>query len=168
MAIIGGQIRCSACNEWKKLKCFQPSIVKRGCGECKPCKYLRKKKDRQKNKLKRNESAKKYRQKKGAKWRREVRKRAYNKNPDRSKCYNLRRYGMTIDEFKSLKKKQKGKCACCGATKNTDGKSLYVDHCHKTGEIRGLLCRKCNTGIGLLGDTVDRLERALKYLKGIS
>lgn len=43
---------------------------------------------------------------------------------------------------------------------------LVVDHCHNTNEVRGLLCVRCNAGLGQLGDTIEGLERALKYLKG--
>ena len=43
---------------------------------------------------------------------------------------------------------------------------IHVDHDHKTNELRGILCQKCNTALGSLGDTVESLERAVKYLKG--
>ena len=42
----------------------------------------------------------------------------------------------------------------------------HIDHDHKTGEFRGWLCRNCNTGLGSLGDTIEGLERGIKYLKG--
>jgi hypothetical protein len=65
--------------------------------------------------------------------------------------------------YTRLYEEQKGVCAKCGKT-NDDGVSLAVDHCHTTGTIRGLLCRKCNVGIGLLGDNIEGLQAALDYL----
>jgi hypothetical protein len=67
-------------------------------------------------------------------------------------------------------KEQDGLCACCGEKqdyKTVDGKGqeLFVDHCHETGRIRGLLCGRCNTGIGILGDTLDHLKKAVTYLE---
>lgn len=54
-------------------------------------------------------------------------------------------------------------CAICGGTE--PGRRLAIDHDHDTGLVRGLLCRKCNGAIGLLGDSADRLEAALAYLR---
>tara|TARA_R100000773_G_C4156599_1_gene76293 strand:+ start:287 stop:562 length:276 start_codon:yes stop_codon:yes gene_type:complete len=46
-----------------------------------------------------------------------------------------------------------------------DGAFVWqLDHCHETGDFRGWLCKKCNTGLGLLGDNVTELSRAIKYL----
>lgn len=52
-------------------------------------------------------------------------------------------------------------CACCGAT----DRKLWLDHDHETMEFRGWICGGCNTGIGQLGDTMEGLERAMRYLK---
>lgn len=54
-------------------------------------------------------------------------------------------------------------CECCGRRKR--GKALSLDHCHTSGHFRGWLCDKCNLGIGLLGDDMEALERALLYLR---
>ena len=53
-----------------------------------------------------------------------------------------------------------GKCNICSKPEDT----LCVDHCHKTGKIRGLLCFDCNTGLGKLGDDVQSIQRAIDYL----
>jgi|SRR5882724_2224459 len=53
-------------------------------------------------------------------------------------------------------------CECCG---KVTGKTLHLDHCHATGEFRGWLCGQCNPGIGLLGDDIPALRRALAYLE---
>jgi hypothetical protein len=69
------------------------------------------------------------------------------------------RHGITGDEFALLAEAQEFCCAICG-----QAKALCVDHDHGTGEIRGLLCKKCNSGIGLLGDDPVRVAIALTYL----
>lgn len=87
------------------------------------------------------------------------------KNPDhaakKAKSYKLRQYNLTPDEFAYMVLEQGGVCAICQKVPEI----LYVDHDHNTGVIRGLLCQKCNSGIGFLGDTLEGLEKAVKYLK---
>lgn len=81
---------------------------------------------------------------------------------------NLRRnYRMTPDDFNKLWKDQDGKCAICQIDMQPRGRKLdaaAVDHNHATGEVRGLLCRACNHGIGCLKDSPDVLKAAAKYL----
>lgn len=63
-------------------------------------------------------------------------------------------------------------CAVCQRPESVidprkgETKELAVDHCHETGRIRGLLCNNCNRAIGLLGDSVELLLKAVEYLKG--
>jgi len=76
-----------------------------------------------------------------------------------------RRFGITLDQFNEMYKKQEGKCLICNATESMLGHRLAVDHCHTTGKIRGLLCKSCNMGIGNLKENVDNLQNAIKYLK---
>jgi len=73
----------------------------------------------------------------------------------------LKTYNLTPESFELLKEKQNGVCGVC--EKETEG-NLYVDHCHKTGEVRGLLCNTCNSGIGKLGDKSNSLYKAYVYL----
>jgi hypothetical protein len=77
-----------------------------------------------------------------------------------------KKYGITAEEYYKLEETQQYSCKVCGIHKDSLGKRLCVDHCHDTGLIRGLLCDKCNTGIGKLGDSIEGLQRALKYLEG--
>lgn len=80
--------------------------------------------------------------------------------------YSLkRRYGITSDDYVALLEKQHYKCAICRLDQCKTGRNFAVDHCHATGKIRGLLCSACNVGIGNLQDSVDLLEKAIKYLK---
>ena len=75
---------------------------------------------------------------------------------------NLKRHGITENEWHILYNKQQGKCAICLEISN---KKLHVDHCHSTGRIRGLLCGACNMGIGQLKDNPNILRQAIKYLE---
>ena len=76
----------------------------------------------------------------------------------------LRRYELTVPEFDAMLQAQGGCCAIC-RKENADGGRLHVDHDHDTGRVRGLLCRACNRGMGLLRDDPDRLAAAIHYLQ---
>jgi len=81
--------------------------------------------------------------------------------------YHLTKYNITKETYDILSNSQNNVCAICkkpNNIKNGKIKKLGVDHCHKTGRIRGLLCTKCNIGIGMLDDNVNFLESAIKYL----
>jgi hypothetical protein len=54
-------------------------------------------------------------------------------------------------------------CEACGASSGK--KSLHLDHCHETGIFRGWLCSNCNTGLGLIGDSIEAVERILAYVR---
>lgn len=73
-----------------------------------------------------------------------------------------RRYGIEPEQYESLLVKQAGVCAICGTKPN--GKTLAVDHCHKTQKIRGLLCLNCNSLLGHCKDDPSRLLKAIHYL----
>lgn len=72
-------------------------------------------------------------------------------------------YNISLEEYNSMLCAQNGVCAICGGSK-IKGSSLAVDHCHKTGKVRGLLCFNCNAGIGQLKDSHALVLRAAKYL----
>jgi recombination endonuclease VII len=79
-------------------------------------------------------------------------------------AYVLKTYGITGDEYWALYEAQGGECAICGRAKGLR-KRLSVDHDHRTGEVRGLLCTPCNRGIlGHVRDDVLTLIRAIRYL----
>ena len=79
-----------------------------------------------------------------------------------------RKYGLSLQEYEELLVAQDGDCAICGQPETTRLRGrlnlLGVDHDHRTGRVRGLLCRKCNTAIGLLADNPELLSRAVRYL----
>lgn len=72
-------------------------------------------------------------------------------------------YGLSKEEYLELLDRQKGGCAICKTKPGS--KLLAVDHCHRSGKVRGLLCSNCNTGLGLLGDSKRLLAKALSYLR---
>jgi hypothetical protein len=74
-------------------------------------------------------------------------------------------YGITIDDYNQLFINQKGCCKICNNHQSQLKRQLHVDHCHKTLKVRGLLCQKCNTAIGLFEENIEAINNALIYLK---
>jgi hypothetical protein len=77
---------------------------------------------------------------------------------NRRRGYLQRRYGLSRADYDALLKRQGGVCAICGKPSE---KTLCVDHCHATGTIRGLLCRKCNLGLRLPDRRSDSADRGI-------
>lgn len=79
------------------------------------------------------------------------------------------KFGISLDEFKEIERAQNGNCAICGKkeSKKRNGRPvrLSVDHDHATGIIRGLLCTRCNTAIGLFEENPRFLRQAVEYLQ---
>jgi len=74
-------------------------------------------------------------------------------------------YGMSgWDEFDALWEATEGRCGICRKPLDQDGKDTHVDHSHLTGKVRGILCGKCNIGIGHFDDDVERMADAITYL----
>ncbi|CCK31317.1 hypothetical protein BN159_6938 [Streptomyces davaonensis JCM 4913] len=74
-----------------------------------------------------------------------------------------RQYGLTVAERDAMIASQMGLCVIC-----LKAPAVHVDHCHKTGRVRGVLCFNCNSAIGKLGDDPDAARRAAAYLEGIA
>lgn len=98
-------------------------------------------------------------------------KRWRERNPEKAKKFNgysrkrhlKHEYGTDPETVAAIATKQQHRCAICAQVK-----LLGVDHDHHSGKIRGLLCKSCNLGIGLLGDNEEGLARALEYFRGQS
>lgn len=87
-------------------------------------------------------------------------------NPEKLKQRTLKRYyGIDLSDYNLLLKKQNDCCAICKVHKDELKLPLCVDHCHKTGKVRGLLCKSCNSGIGFLKDSYSLCRSAASYLK---
>lgn len=94
------------------------------------------------------------------------------RNPEKHKAlqrkYFLKgRYGLTVEQYEEMLKKQDSKCAICGSKDKRNDRVDYfaIDHCHTTGTIRELLCHSCNRGLGYLNDSIHTLKAALRYLE---
>ena len=74
-------------------------------------------------------------------------------------------YGITLDDWKRLLEDQNYRCGICFKHSSEETMNMVVDHDHKTGVIRGLLCRNCNTALGLLKDSVENMKSAIDYLE---
>jgi hypothetical protein len=76
-------------------------------------------------------------------------------------------YGLSKEKYLDILECQGACCAICkSSTANSKiSERLFVDHCHETGEVRGLLCHGCNVGIGLLKEKIENLYSAINYLK---
>lgn len=116
----------------------------------------------------RNGDAARYYAENPEKFRAEARSR-HARFPHYKRTSNLRlNYGMTTTDYDHLHRKQGGVCAICGQPpRNTSKKTkrLHVDHDHKTGKVRGLLCDGCNRGLGGFRDSVGTLSNAIEYLR---
>ena len=105
--------------------------------------------------------------------RREQQRRRIKENPEHYEAIWRRqhlknRYGITPEDYEEMLSEQKGKCAICDRQGQSSGNKrlLDVDHCHKTGKIRGLLCNRCNQSMGKVKDDIDLLKKFLAYLIG--
>jgi hypothetical protein len=107
------------------------------------------------------------------KWRENNRDRArqhsrahYHRHREKCRDLKLRRdFGITTEQYDRMLAEQLGGCAICGAISSSGGKRLHVDHCHRTGKVRGVLCASCNHGIGHLRDSVEVMSWAIDYLR---
>ncbi len=92
------------------------------------------------------------------------------RDPDRTRRHGIKRkFGITLEEYDAMVLAQHGVCAACGGPpgQNSKGKPirLAIDHCHRTGRVRGLLCANCNVAIGMVDDDIEQLEALIRYLK---
>jgi hypothetical protein len=134
------RIVCPQCNTTKEKKEFGKDSTKAkgiSCW-CKPCKK---------------------------EWRAKHRK----ENPEKYKVMDfrndLKKYGLTKEDYNRMFESQGGKCGCCNASHTEFRRGLHVDHDHVTGQVRGLLCTRCNPGLGYFENSVEKLEMAIAYLR---
>ena len=145
---------CTKCHEIKPFSEFHKGNDLSGLKyRCKQCDSLYKKEYYQKNKDVIKQKAFDY-------W-----KRTKHIRLNQRKDIRLRHlHNITLDEYNFMFEMQEGKCNICG-TKLYKDKKTHVDHCHKTHDIRGLLCNHCNAGLGHFFDNITILKEAIKYLK---
>ena len=85
------------------------------------------------------------------------------------------KYGISVQDYEDMLVTQNYSCKICGSKKaNRDWKEktqrigLFVDHCHTTGKVRGLLCNKCNVGLAMFNEDLDTFASAMAYIKETS
>ncbi len=145
---------CSKCKTTKPvLEFYKAKTSKDGYYSwCKSCKLVSSKKWAVENKERRDR----------------VRREYDRNNPDPWRRRNLRQLGATLEQYDELFKLQRGLCAICKEPEKEQLhgviKRLALDHNHKTGKIRGLLCARCNKKLGFLEDK-EFVELAMNYLK---
>lgn len=87
----------------------------------------------------------------------------YMREWNRTLEVKARKYKIKFEDFIALVSKSAGKCDICGEPLSQ--RNYSVDHNHKTNKVRGILCRNCNTSLGLMKDSPSIIEEAMKYLK---
>ena len=91
----------------------------------------------------------------------------HQENPERTRNNDLKRnYGITLKEHQQMFDQQQGVCAICKSEGDGKLKKLCVDHDHKTGKVRQLLCRNCNMVLDQVGDNIQILQSMIEYLQG--
>lgn len=89
------------------------------------------------------------------------------KNRQKIREYDLlKRYGLTIDDYNKMYVEQQGCCKICGKHQSELKRSLFVDHSHKTGKVRMLLCQHCNIGISYL-DNEEWHNKAIRAMEEV-
>lgn len=85
---------------------------------------------------------------------------------EQTRIRKLASYGLTPETYQELSESQDHVCAICGSPYGLESQKhpLYVDHCHETGKVRGLLCSHCNAGLGHFRDNPELLMEAARYL----
>lgn len=129
-------------------KCNEPIDLPKG-GRCKKCANKASREWYHNNKERQGSISKKWRE----------------DNPERYFELSIfQKYGIDLDDYYKLLKDQNGLCAICNKTCARKHR-LAIDHCHTTGKVRGLLCERCNHGLGNFKDNIDSLKNAIKYLE---
>lgn len=97
-----------------------------------------------------------------------VDKKYRDNNKNKIRGYKLiKNYGITLDEYNTMFDNQKGRCAICNTHQDILRKRLVVDHDHNTNVVRGLLCDKCNRGLGHFNDDIEIITKAVEYLSNV-
>jgi len=150
--LVSGSKICTSCkNELPKSSFHKSSNTKDGlCFKCKECTNYNNRQSHLRNKEGNNK-----------------RKREWRKNnPEKFRNAALKsKFDISLDVYNSILESQNNSCAICKRDKLEFNYHLAVDHCHKTGEIRGLLCRNCNAALGHFKDNLDTIKNSIVYLE---
>ena len=91
----------------------------------------------------------------------------YKRDPAPTRNRHLkRRYNIDLNDYNVLLEQQGSVCATCGTSEPGGRWGMFaVDHCHTTGKVRGLLCKRCNIALGEVGDNISTLQKMIEYLQ---
>lgn len=150
--------KCSKCKEVKAIELFNKSKHQLSglYPSCKKCQYAVGKLWTQNNREAVNKAARKRRLSDAQKQKDAVYRR---------KSHLKRTFNLKVEDYKLMLNKQENKCGICKLDAGVQKKQFAVDHSHKTGKVRGLLCSNCNTGLGQFKDSFFLLNQAIKYLE---
>lgn len=146
------EIKCSHCKNILEINNFSKCEISSRYPYCTKCRSL----SSRISKLKNRETYEKYK---------------INIRIKQREKYLIKKYGLNLEQYKKIHDDQNGLCKICHNPETSlqpngkEIKDLCVDHCHKTGKVRGLLCHSCNAGIGHFGDSIEKLKSAISYLK---
>lgn len=162
---------CNTCKQEKPLaEFFRRTASPDGfTAACKGCTLARSKNWRRVNATRDAENKKRYATKfpevaRGARARyRESNPEAYLESQDK---YRLAKYGVTPEKFREMSAAQSGVCKICGKPP-TGSRGFCVDHCHKTGKVRSLLCGKCNSALGMVNEDTKIIYNMAAYVEGL-
>lgn len=89
-----------------------------------------------------------------------------NRNKNYHKEYYRKlKYNITNEQYQLKLKEQNYSCVICNIHQDDYSKEFCIDHCHKTGKIRDLLCTQCNSGIGFFRENINVMKKAIAYMK---
>lgn len=163
---------CTLCSQK-----FLKTEAKPGSGHCPACRKAKDREYYQNDKQKWKDREKKARAEDLEKIRKKNRESASRHRTNPHNTIDERRlkkkFGITLDQFHAMIDHQDNKCAICGngpvgRARKGGAVRLHIDHCHATGKVRGLLCYKCNTGLGVFEDNPKYLAEAIRYLEWTS
>lgn len=160
---------CRICQQWKDFSCFGKSKV--GVAgikaRCRDCENQAARERYANGDIYERRKEKKSLYDKQRRLHLKAEGKAKSAEPEIARERMLRRnYGMTPNDYTGMVISQDNKCAICLISgENVRNQRLVVDHCHASGNVRGLLCPKCNLLLGHAEDSIDRLLRAIDYLR---
>jgi hypothetical protein len=157
--------RCKKCGATKALEDFYKAAGTRDGlrGECKECNAAAKAAWYQRNRAAVIRKVQAWQAANPERVKAVRKKRNVARRAEHREAHLVRTFGITQSEYDAMLAAQGGACAICDRSPR-EGSSLHVDHDHGTGRIRGLLCFRCNGGLGQFAEDVDRLVAATGYV----
>ena len=153
---------CKVCNEEKEITAFYPRM-----GRCKSCHGKQSQQYQREHPEQTKAARARWRAKPGSREKEIFAARRWqDEHPEQvalgRKRQQVKIYGLTLEQYDEMEKSQEGKCAICGIVPN---RRLDIDHNHKTGKVRQLLCSNHNTLIGLCNESIEDLQKVINYLE---